>query len=261
MLVTEVLYLKPGESKNFCIVDAAMNDLMRPAMYEAWMRDRRRASAARRARRSLWTSSARSASRATGSAATARWRCAPGDFVAVLSAGAYAHEHGQQLQHPRPRAAEVLVSGDQAWLIRDRETAADLFRGEHLLPDAEHRRAAEPQIRPSSTAWQATRDAAERQQHRPLDPAALVGMRAARVERAARAADASGFGTSPCTGVRARPLMWMSGIASSSMRVYGWRGAANSSALSASSTRRPRYITPTWSLTWRTTARLCEMKR
>ena len=81
-----------------------MNDLVRPAMYERLDAHRRRASArdARAAACTTW--SARSASRATGSAATARWRCAPGDRVAVLSAGAYAHEHGQQLQQPRPRA-------------------------------------------------------------------------------------------------------------------------------------------------------------
>ena len=76
VLLTEVLYCKPGEQKNFCIVDAAMNDLMRPAMYEACMgivpctlRDGAAASCG--------TSSARSANRATGSAATARWRCSP----------------------------------------------------------------------------------------------------------------------------------------------------------------------------------------
>jgi hypothetical protein len=57
----------------------------------------------------------------------------------------------------------------------------------------------------------------------------------------------SGLGTSPCTGVRARPVMWMSGIASSSMRVYGCAGGEQRAALSASSTSRPRYITPTWS--------------
>ena len=55
--------------------------------------------------------------------------------------------------------------------------------------------------------------------------------------------------------------MWMSGIAASSMRVYGWRGVSNKVCLSASSTRRPRYITPTWSLTWRTTAKLWLMNR
>jgi diaminopimelate decarboxylase len=131
VLVSEVLYLKPGEQKNFCIVDAAMNDLMRPAMYQAWMgivpcqlrsdvpvrcdvvgpvcesgdwlgRDRELAVHA-------------------------------GDHVAVLSAGAYSMAMASNY-NTRGRAAEVMVSGDQAWLIRDRELARDLFRGEHLLP-------------------------------------------------------------------------------------------------------------------------------
>ncbi len=56
-----------------------------------------------------------------------------GDFVAVLSAGAYAMSMASNY-NSRGRAAEVMVSGAQAWLIRDRERAAELFRGEHLLP-------------------------------------------------------------------------------------------------------------------------------
>jgi diaminopimelate decarboxylase len=56
-----------------------------------------------------------------------------GDHVAVLSAGAYSMAMASNY-NTRGRAAEVMVSGDQAWLIRDRELARDLFRGEHLLP-------------------------------------------------------------------------------------------------------------------------------
>ena len=143
VLVSEVLYLKPGTSpqrdgdasgadKNFCIVDAAMNDLMRPAMYQAWMNIvacRLRSDAA-----SLlcdvvgpvcesgdWLGHDRSlAVRA-------------GDFIAVLSAGAYGMSMASNY-NTRPRAAEVMVAGDRAWLIREREQLSDLFRGEHLLP-------------------------------------------------------------------------------------------------------------------------------
>ena len=57
---------------------------------------------------------------------------APGDIVAVLSAGAYAMSMASNY-NTRPRAAEVLVSGDEATLIRERESLADLMRGEHLL--------------------------------------------------------------------------------------------------------------------------------
>jgi hypothetical protein len=71
----------------------------------------------------------------------------------------------------------------------------------------------------------------------------------------------SGFGTSPATGVRALPDIRMSGIALSSMRVYGCSGRLKSVFVSAISTMRPRYITPTRVEMCETTARLCEMKR
>ena len=149
VLVSEVLYLKPGTAppgdpsgrerqgaasgaeKNFCIVDAAMNDLMRPAMYQAWMNI-----VACRLRDEPpqvcdvvgpvcesgdWLGHDRAlAVRA-------------GDFIAVLSAGAYGMSMASNY-NTRPRAAEVMVAGDQAWLIREREQVSDLLRGEHLLP-------------------------------------------------------------------------------------------------------------------------------
>ena len=140
VLVSEVLYLKPGTAphgdpsgaeKNFCIVDAAMNDLMRPALYQAWMN----IVACRLGDEALllcdvvgpvcesgdWLGHDRSlAVRA-------------GDFIAVLSAGAYGMSMASNY-NTRPRAAEVMVAGDRAWLIRDREQVSDLLRGEHLLP-------------------------------------------------------------------------------------------------------------------------------
>jgi diaminopimelate decarboxylase len=133
VLVSEVLYVKPGEQKNFCIVDAAMNDLMRPAMYQAWMN----IVACRLhdepgvlfdvvgpiCESGDWL----------GRDRTLAVRA--GDFVAVLSAGAYSMSMASNY-NTRGRAAEVMVSGDQAWLIREREQVTDLFRGEHLLPSA-----------------------------------------------------------------------------------------------------------------------------
>jgi diaminopimelate decarboxylase len=131
VLASEVLYLKPGEQKNFCIVDAAMNDLMRPAMYQAWMRIvpcRVRDEPPIRydvvgpiCESGDWLGNDREL------AVTA------GDFVAVLSAGAYGMTMASNY-NTRGRAAEVMVCGDQPRLIRDREDTADLFRGEHLLP-------------------------------------------------------------------------------------------------------------------------------
>jgi diaminopimelate decarboxylase len=130
VLLSEVLYLKRGDERNFCVVDAAMNDLMRPAMYDAWMRivECRRSDLPVAAwdvvgpvcESGDWLGRGRSLA------------VAPGDFVAVLSAGAYAMSMASNY-NTRARAAEVLVQGSDAWLIRERETVADLIRGERLL--------------------------------------------------------------------------------------------------------------------------------
>ena len=129
VLISEVLYVKPVEGKSFCIVDAAMNDLARPAMYDAWMRivecERTGAAAGRFdvvgpiCESGDWLGRDRELA------------VAPGDHVAILSAGAYAMSMASNY-NTRGRAAEVMVSGDAAWLVRDRETSADLMRGEHL---------------------------------------------------------------------------------------------------------------------------------
>jgi diaminopimelate decarboxylase len=125
-----VLYLKPGEQKNFCIVDAAMNDLPRPALYQAF--------------HAIVPVAPREG-------ATTRYEVVgpvcesgdwlghdrdlnvqQGDLVAVLSAGAYCMAMASNY-NTRGRAAEVLVDGDKARLIRTRETASDQMRNEILL--------------------------------------------------------------------------------------------------------------------------------
>lgn len=134
VLVTEVLYLKPSDDadgKHFCIVDAAMNDMARPAMYEAWMgivpctlRDGPAVTydvVGPVCESGDWLGRER--------ALTAQ----AGDHLALLSAGAYGMSMASNY-NTRGRAAEVMVSGNQSWLIRDREATADLFRSEHLLP-------------------------------------------------------------------------------------------------------------------------------
>jgi diaminopimelate decarboxylase len=134
VLLTEVLYLKrshEADGKNFCIVDAGMNDLMRPAMYEAWMGiSPCRLSDAEPVTYDVvgpvcesgdWLGRDRDLT------------VQQGDLLAVLSAGAYGMSMASNY-NTRGRAAEVMVSGDQSWLIRDRETPDDLFLGEHLLP-------------------------------------------------------------------------------------------------------------------------------
>ncbi|VVE32081.1 diaminopimelate decarboxylase [Pandoraea capi] len=131
VLLTRVEFLKHGETKNFAIVDAAMNDLARPAMYEAYHR-------------------IDPVARRTGEASTydvvgpvcesGDWlgrdralAIEPDDLLAIRSAGAYGFTMSSNY-NTRPRAAEVMVDGNDAYLVRERETVESLFAGERLLP-------------------------------------------------------------------------------------------------------------------------------
>ncbi|MES2972994.1 MAG: diaminopimelate decarboxylase [Pseudomonadota bacterium] len=128
--VSEVLYLKPGELKNFCIIDAAMNDLPRPAMYQAF--------------HAIVPVAARGGDEATYDVVgpvceSGDWighdrtlALQQGDLLAVLSAGAYCMSMASNY-NTRGRAAEVLVDGTAASLIRERETAQDQMRHEKLV--------------------------------------------------------------------------------------------------------------------------------
>jgi len=132
LLLTTVEYLKPGETKNFCIVDAAMNDLMRPAMYEAY--------------HAIVAVNEQSAAPAVTYdivgpiCESGDWlgrdralKVAPGDRLAILSAGAYGFTMSSNY-NTRGRAAEVMVDGSAVHLIRERETIESLFANEKLLP-------------------------------------------------------------------------------------------------------------------------------
>ena len=129
--LTEVLYLKPGEQKNFCIIDAAMNDLPRPAMYQAFhaivplsVTDRPTSTydvVGPVCESGDWIGHDR------------ELNVVSGDHVAVLSAGAYCMSMASNY-NTRGRAAEVLVDGDKAYVIRQRETAEDQMRAETLIP-------------------------------------------------------------------------------------------------------------------------------
>jgi diaminopimelate decarboxylase len=130
VLLTEVLYLKPGETKNFCIVDAAMNDLMRPALYEAWMgivpcteRDTPAIT---------WDVVGPVCESGDWLGRERELAVAPGDHLAILSAGAYGMAMASNY-NTRGRAAEVMVCGNQATLIRRRESAAELYANERLM--------------------------------------------------------------------------------------------------------------------------------
>ncbi len=131
VLLTEVQYLKHGATKNFAVVDAAMNDLMRPAMYEAWhgvQQVNRRASAAKEydvvgpvCESGDWLARGRTLT------------LEQGDLLAIMSAGAYGMTMASNY-NTRGRAAEVLVDGERFSLIRQRENPADLFALESI-PD------------------------------------------------------------------------------------------------------------------------------
>jgi diaminopimelate decarboxylase len=128
--LTEVLYLKPGEDKNFVVVDAAMNDLPRPAMYQAYhaivpLRPRDDAPhtydvVGPVCESGDWLGRDRALA------------VQPGDLLAVMSAGAYCMSMASNY-NTRGRAAEVLVDGDRAHVIRRRENAADQLRMEQLV--------------------------------------------------------------------------------------------------------------------------------
>ena len=132
ILVTKVEFLKPSEYKNFAIIDAAMNDLIRPALYSAWQ------------------AIIPVVPRTEGETLTydvVGPICETGDFLgkerdlniqaddllAVRSAGAYGFVMASNY-NTRPRVAELMVDGEQVYVVRQRETFEDLIKGESLLP-------------------------------------------------------------------------------------------------------------------------------
>lgn len=132
VLLTRVEYLKHGRHKDFAIVDAGMNDLLRPALYDAWQ--------------TIVPVQPRTGETPrlydvvgpvceTGDFLGRRRELAvrAGDLLAVRSAGAYGFAMSSNY-NSRPRAAEVLIDGARSYLIRERETLQALFAGEHLLP-------------------------------------------------------------------------------------------------------------------------------
>ncbi|RKP44047.1 diaminopimelate decarboxylase [Trinickia fusca] len=131
VLLTRVEFLKAGEEKNFAIVDAAMNDLARPAMYQAYhaidmVVPRSDASKVYDVVGPVcesgdWLGRDRSLA------------VEPGDLLAIRSAGAYSFTMSSNY-NTRPRAAEVMVDGTEAHVVRARETVRELFAGESILP-------------------------------------------------------------------------------------------------------------------------------
>ena len=132
ILVTQVEYLKPTEHKNFAIVDAAMNDLVRPSLYSAWqaiipvnlLSD---------APELQWDIVGPVCETGDFLGKDRVLKLVQGDLLAIRSSGAYGFSMSSNY-NSRPRVAEVMVDGDQTYLIREREKVAQLWSGEHLLP-------------------------------------------------------------------------------------------------------------------------------
>ena len=130
VLLTRVEYLKHGEEKNFAIVDAAMNDLMRPALYDAY----HEILPVERESHAVQTYEVVGPVCETGDfiGHARNLAIAPQSLLAVLSAGAYGMSMSSNY-NTRPRAAEVMVDGNTVYPVRERETIAQLYAGEKLI--------------------------------------------------------------------------------------------------------------------------------
>ncbi len=131
ILLTRVEYLKPGGTRNFAIVDAAMNDLLRPALYEAWhdVQPVRVRDSAKQA----WEIVGPVCESADFLAQGRDLAIEEGDLLAVMSAGAYGMSMSSNY-NSRPRSPEVMVDGERTHLIRSREPIASLYSLEQTLP-------------------------------------------------------------------------------------------------------------------------------
>lgn len=133
LLLTRVTYLKCGDHKNFAIVDAAMNDLLRPSLYGAWQEI---VPVVPRASGTSRTYDVVGPVCETGDflGKDRELTLEPGDLLAVRSAGAYGFSMSSNY-NTRPRAVELLVHGDQVHVARQRESLEDLLRGERVFGD------------------------------------------------------------------------------------------------------------------------------
>ncbi len=132
LLLTTVRYLKHSDDKNFAIVDAAMNDLIRPALYSAWQDivPVKEASASKKLNYDIVGPVCESADFLGKDRQLA---IEQDELLAVMSSGAYCFVMSSNY-NSRPRAAEVIVDGGDSHIVRKRETIEELFAGESLLP-------------------------------------------------------------------------------------------------------------------------------
>ena len=133
ILVTKVEYLKNHEEKNFAIIDGAMNDLIRPALYGAWQKivPVKKTEGNEITTYDIVGPICESAD-VLGKSRSLYINA--GDLLAIKSAGAYGFVMSSNY-NTRPRAPEIMISGSEVHLIRERETVSDLFQNEYLLPN------------------------------------------------------------------------------------------------------------------------------
>lgn len=135
VLVTTVQYLKHTDAKNFAVVDAAMNDLLRPTLYDAWhsVEQVGQSTENRPADARHYDVVGPICESGDWLARDRRLDLKQGDLLAVMSAGAYAFTMASQY-NTRPRAAEIMVDGSSHHVVRPRETLESLFADEKVLP-------------------------------------------------------------------------------------------------------------------------------
>ena len=133
ILVTKVEYLKNHEEKNFAIIDGAMNDLIRPALYGAWQKivPVKKTEGNENTTYDIVGPICESAD-VLGKSRSLDINA--GDLLVIKSAGAYGFVMSSNY-NTRPRAPEIMISGSEVHLIRERETVSDLFQNEYLLPN------------------------------------------------------------------------------------------------------------------------------
>ena len=132
VLLTRVEYLKYGEEHNFAVVDAGMNDLLRPSLYQAW-HEIQAVNRESTAVEHVYDVVGPVCETGDFLGKDRTLAITQGDLLAVRSAGAYGFTMSSNY-NSRPRAAEVIVDGEQVHVVRDRESLESLFAGEHLLP-------------------------------------------------------------------------------------------------------------------------------
>lgn len=133
VLLTKVDLLKPTNHRNFAIVDAAMNDLIRPSLYEAWM-DIQEVTPRPEQAKKAWDVVGAICETGDFLGKDRELAIQENDLLAVTGAGAYGFAMSSNY-NSRGRAAEVMVDGANAYLIRERETIESLWQNEHLLPE------------------------------------------------------------------------------------------------------------------------------